>query len=53
MFSKHHLLFKNIGTRKNLRDELLLVNPGNSSSFEFVNSWQSDYNKCTNVPFVY
>jgi hypothetical protein len=25
----------------------------NSSSPKFVNSQQNDYNKCTNVPFVY
>jgi hypothetical protein len=30
-----------------------LVDLGNSSSPECVNSWWSNYNKHTNVPFVY
>jgi hypothetical protein len=30
-----------------------LVDPINSSSLKFVNNRWSDYNKCTNVPFVY
>ncbi len=29
-----------------------MVDPRNSSSSKFVNSW-SDYNKCTNLPFVH
>jgi hypothetical protein len=40
------------GEEKNPRDELLIANPKNSSSLEFVNS-QSDYNRHTNLPFVY
>jgi hypothetical protein len=41
------------GDEKNLKDKLLLANPKNSSNLEFVNNWRSDYNKRTNVPFVY
>jgi hypothetical protein len=34
---------------RNPRDELLLANPENSSSLNFLNSQWSDYNKCTNI----
>jgi len=37
---------------KNPRDELLIANPQNSSTLEFVNS-QSDYNRHKNLSFVY
>jgi hypothetical protein len=37
---------------RNPRDELLMVDFGNSSNLKYVNSW-SDYNKYTNLPFVY
>jgi hypothetical protein len=39
--------------KNNPKDELLLVDLRNSSSLKFVNNWWSDYNTCTNVPFVY
>ncbi len=32
---------------------MLLVDPRNSSSLEFMNSQWSDYNRCINLPFVY
>jgi hypothetical protein len=41
------------GEERNPRDKLLLAKPINSSSPKFVNSRHSDYNGCTNVPFVY
>jgi hypothetical protein len=41
------------GEETNPRDEMLLANRRNFSSLEFVNSQHSDYNRCTNVPFVY
>jgi hypothetical protein len=37
---------------RNPRDELLMVDLGNSSNIKYVNSW-SDYNKYTKLPFVY
>jgi hypothetical protein len=53
MFSKHHPKFKNIEKKNNPRDESLMVDLGNSSSLKSVNSRKNDYNKCTNLPFVY
>jgi hypothetical protein len=53
MFSKHHLLFKNIKNKKDPCNNLLMVDLGTSSSLEFVNSWKNDYNMDTNLPFVY
>jgi hypothetical protein len=41
------------GEETNPRDEMLLENPTNSSSPKSMNNWRSDYNRCTNVPFVY
>jgi hypothetical protein len=41
------------GDKRNPRDTLLLANLENSLGPECVNSWQSDYNGHTNVPFVY
>ncbi len=41
------------GEERNPRDKLLLANLINSSNPKFMNSWHSDYNGCTNVPFVY
>jgi hypothetical protein len=38
---------------RNPRDEVLLADPRNFSSSKFVNNWQSDYNRCTNIPFMY
>ncbi len=37
---------------KNTRDELLVVDLGNSSSLKSMNIW-SDYNKRITLPFVY
>ncbi len=53
MFFKALSIVQKQGDEKNLRDKLLLVDLGNSSSPECVNSWWSNYNKHTNVPFVY
>jgi hypothetical protein len=39
--------------KRNPRDKLLLVDLGNSSNPKFVNNRMNDYNKCTNLPFVY
>jgi hypothetical protein len=39
--------------KRNLGDELLLVDSKNSSSPKFVNSQKSDYNRPTNLPFMY
>lgn len=39
--------------KKNPKEELLLVDPRNSSSPKFVNSQWNDYNKRTNASFVY
>jgi hypothetical protein len=41
------------GEKINPRDELLLVDLGNSSILKPMDSWRSDYNRCTNAPFVY
>ncbi len=38
---------------RNPRDEVLLADPGNFSSSKSMNNWQSDYNRCTNIPFIY
>jgi hypothetical protein len=38
---------------KNLKDHLLMVDPGNSSNIDFVNSQRNDYSWHTNLPFVY
>ncbi len=38
---------------KNVRDKLLMRDPINSSSPWYVNNQRSDYNRCTNLPFVY
>jgi hypothetical protein len=38
---------------RNPRDEVLLADHGNFSSSKYVNNWQSDYNRCTNKPFMY
>jgi hypothetical protein len=32
---------------------LLMSDPRNSSSPWYVNNQRSDYNRCTNLPFVY
>jgi len=37
---------------RNPKDELLSVDPGNSSIQESMNSRRSDYNMHTNLPFV-
>jgi hypothetical protein len=50
--SKCHLMFKTIEERK-IQGTLLLADPKNSSSSKFVNSQMSDYNRCTNLLFVY
>jgi hypothetical protein len=52
MFSKCHLLFKTIEKRE-IQGTLLLTDPRNSSSSKFVNSRKSDYNRHTDLPFVY
>jgi hypothetical protein len=38
---------------RNPRDKILLVDLRSSSSPEFVHCQQNDYNRHTNVPFVY
>lgn len=50
---KHPLLFKNMGTRKIQGMNCYQADLGNSSSLESMNSQWSDYNRRTNVPFVY
>ncbi len=52
MFSKCHLLYKKHGEEKNPKDELLLRDPKKISSQKSMNSQRSDYNMCTNLPFV-
>ncbi len=37
----------------NPRDEVLLVDPRKFSSSKFMNNWWNDYNRCTNIPFIY
>jgi hypothetical protein len=47
------LIIQKHGNDKNPRDELLLENPQKNSSPKHMHSRWSDYNKCTNMPFVY
>jgi hypothetical protein len=39
--------------KRNPKGELLMVDLKNSLSPKSMNSHRSDYNKCTNLPFVY
>jgi hypothetical protein len=39
--------------KRNLGDDLLMVDLGNSSNLNFVNSRRNDYNMHTNLPCVY
>jgi hypothetical protein len=32
---------------------IAMADLGNFSTPKFVNSWSSDYNRCTNIPFVH
>jgi len=41
------------GDEKNLKDELLLSNPGIFSSAKSMHNQKNDYNKRTSIPFVY
>jgi hypothetical protein len=52
MFSKCHLLFKTI-EKKEIQRTLLLEDLGNFSSSKSVNNRKNDYNRHTNLPFVY
>jgi hypothetical protein len=47
------LIVQEHGDDRNPRDELLLADLGNSSNPESMHSQWSDYNKHTNIPFVY
>jgi len=47
------LIVQEHGDDKNPKDELLLANLGNSSSPKSMHSRWNDYNRCTNMPFVY
>ncbi len=41
------------GDERNLKDELLLSNPGIFSSAKSMHNQKNDYNKRTSIPFVY
>jgi hypothetical protein len=53
MLFKAQIIVQEHQEEKNRGDELLLMNLRNSSSPKFVNHQLSDYNRCTNAPFVY